>query len=1045
MREILFRGKRKDNFAPILNVVTPILSFMDTLSAVTDKIAQFIAALTGKSSYDKAIKVQRDYAASLDDTTSATEENTKAAKENEKYLAGYDELNVMQDNSSSDKSSDNSNDIAPSKMFTTANITSGISDFANKLKEAFSKQDFSGIGQLVAQKLNTALSKINWSKIRSTAKKWASNIAGFLNGAVEKLDWFLTGTTIGNGIMTAVDFAYNFITGFNWVSFGNAIANAINGLLSTINASKFAKTLSNLITGLLTALTSLLKEIDWTKISNSIITFLSNIKWGKIGNVAVNLIKALANAIAKINFKDIGEALRSGFAKIDWKGLWDGLVNVTTNVIKAVSDFFGLKGVNTSELKNALKNISKPISNIYKTLKDTVSKLLTPIINKLLPAIVNFAGDILDGIAPIIEALTPIADTLINLVSSVVNSLSPVLSTIGQVIANVVNALTPIISPIAELITNIVQFLAPALDGILTVVSGIFGFVGDMTGIVGEMIQTLVGSNEEPTISAKLQEELDHLSQISEDLKTVQGNIDSVIQGVDESLTSTSGDLQYVTDLKDRMVELLEKSTLTDEDMTELNTIADLIDEKLPGFKETWNKMIEKDNEGKITFTGNKDEMVKSIENVISTLKQQYATEALEEQYKDLYSQKIQSNKDVAAALQEITDKQEELTDIQDLYNEKVQAYYDAEQYLKDLLDGKIKVQGDLSEAEYKAKDAADAALEEAKKYGKKLETVETNLLKAKSKQEGLNTEMDKVSGIIDVVSGKYDKNKDSLEELRDAYDEGFIDADELKKQFNMTADELYEGSKSMAKRTNEGYAKGIEEGVEILEDAGFTIGSNVIKAANKELGINSPSKEAAKIASYTIAGFTETIDKDNSLENSVKKLMQRAIKAMKNSLSNINFSAIFTQMWKPVKGVLNNILDGFENFFNYINSGLNSVINNLNTVSKNMGSVTGGKYTVYPNISEIKIPRLATGTVVPASYGEYLAVLGDNKREPEVVSPLSTMKQALTEVLTEKNFGGNNGDNQEINIYIDGDKVFKVVVDRNDRYKKSHGKSAFA
>lgn len=33
------------------------------------------------------------------------------------------------------------------------------------------------------------------------------------------------------------------------------------------------------------------------------------------------------------------------------------------------------------------------------------------------------------------------------------------------------------------------------------------------------------------------------------------------------------------------------------------------------------------------------------------------------------------------------------------------------------------------------------------------------------------------------------------------------------------------------------------------------------------------------------------------------------------------------------------------------------------------------------------EIPKLATGTVVPASHGEFLAMLGDNKRETEVVS----------------------------------------------------------
>lgn len=45
-------------------------------------------------------------------------------------------------------------------------------------------------------------------------------------------------------------------------------------------------------------------------------------------------------------------------------------------------------------------------------------------------------------------------------------------------------------------------------------------------------------------------------------------------------------------------------------------------------------------------------------------------------------------------------------------------------------------------------------------------------------------------------------------------------------------------------------------------------------------------------------------------------------------------------------------------------------------------------------------MPQLATGTVVPANFGRFAAILGDNKKEPEVVSPLSTMKQAVLEAL---------------------------------------------
>lgn len=75
-----------------------------------------------------------------------------------------------------------------------------------------------------------------------------------------------------------------------------------------------------------------------------------------------------------------------------------------------------------------------------------------------------------------------------------------------------------------------------------------------------------------------------------------------------------------------------------------------------------------------------------------------------------------------------------------------------------------------------------------------------------------------------------------------------------------------------------------------------------------------------------------------------------------------------------------------------------------------------GGKHFGFDldTIDIPEIPHLAQGTVVPANYGNFLAVLGDNKRETEVVSPLSTIKKAVAEAMAEN--GGNSP--KEIVLY---------------------------
>lgn len=82
-------------------------------------------------------------------------------------------------------------------------------------------------------------------------------------------------------------------------------------------------------------------------------------------------------------------------------------------------------------------------------------------------------------------------------------------------------------------------------------------------------------------------------------------------------------------------------------------------------------------------------------------------------------------------------------------------------------------------------------------------------------------------------------------------------------------------------------------------------------------------------------------------------------------------------------------------------------------------------------------IPYLAKGTVVPANYGEFLAVLGDNKRETEVVSPVSAIEQAMENVMSR-----HSGQGQDINlkVYLDGDVVYQNVVKHNKNAKKSMG-----
>lgn len=101
-------------------------------------------------------------------------------------------------------------------------------------------------------------------------------------------------------------------------------------------------------------------------------------------------------------------------------------------------------------------------------------------------------------------------------------------------------------------------------------------------------------------------------------------------------------------------------------------------------------------------------------------------------------------------------------------------------------------------------------------------------------------------------------------------------------------------------------------------------------------------------------------------------------------------------------------------------------------------GSFASNVISVIPRSSEVYLPRLASGTVVPPRAGEFAAILGDNKRETEVVSPISTMKQALKEALGD--FGGIGGGDIHLTVNLEGKAIYDTVVKRNRMEKNRTG-----
>ncbi|MDY4813070.1 MAG: hypothetical protein SO152_04380 [Ruminococcus sp.] len=492
-------------FLPLLTVVTPILTrFMDTLSGVINKVAEFFSALTGQSTYVKAVKVQQDYAKSLDDTTKSTNANTKATKDNQKSLAGYDELNVMQSSESEKEKTDNSKATSP--LYQTVAVP--FNEFANKLKQAFNKGDYSGIAKIIAQRINSALAKINWKSIRQSAKKIASNIADFINGALKNINWNLLGQTVGNGIMTAVDFAYTLITEINWFLFGQSIANFLNGAVESIDFIEIGKLLGEIINSVFSFALGIATEFNWVALGESLrealkalfetldielvieavtslingvflsaITLVGDPDFTELGTKTAKALKEMLN---KINWENISSLFFklitgifdfvNGFVlEIDWKVVGDTLANSFNSFfgegglgyksITSISNaFWNLLGGAITALDEVVENIDweKLGDNILKTVKKALkeggellaklSKIASKIVNELLKQLNKFFTDeetsksVTNSIKKMFKNVDW-SEIMVNALTLLVNAASWLVDTIGELVDDLTSAM----------------------------------------------------------------------------------------------------------------------------------------------------------------------------------------------------------------------------------------------------------------------------------------------------------------------------------------------------------------------------------------------------------------------------------------------------------------------------------------------------------------------------------------------------------------------------------------------------------------------------
>lgn len=382
-------------FAPIVEVIEPMLTrLLNLLAEVITALGMFMAKLTGATSFQKAIRQQKDYAKSLKGVGSAADE----AKQK---LASYDKLQVVSQDSSSGGDS-------VASMFEEVSLQDfELPEWLNNLFD---------LGQKVGSKLRDVLNGIPWEKVQKGSNKAARGIANFVNGLMSVselgasigtalgesvntlttfvntlfstldfsqigkqlrglLDSFLSmtdfsalgkifsnlinklsdmligvfseeglGASLGTKISELLESAFGDI---DWArvnkaafSIGTTLGELLNSTLTPDNLSLLASSFAKFINSLILSFSSLIATADWEQFGESIAeainTFLSTVNWKFAGetlsNLALNLLNMLLNAINEIDWDKVGDAIIDFISSIDWKAIANKAVEISTKL-----------------------------------------------------------------------------------------------------------------------------------------------------------------------------------------------------------------------------------------------------------------------------------------------------------------------------------------------------------------------------------------------------------------------------------------------------------------------------------------------------------------------------------------------------------------------------------------------------------------------------------------------------------------------------------------------------------------------------------------
>ena len=475
-------------FEPIVNMAIPyITKLVGWLNTAADAMAQFLAALQGKSTYTKAKKQVIDYAKSLD----------TASKSAKGALASFDKLNVLNKDNGSVSSGGGA--LTGADAFETAEISK---EYTNLIKSV--KEETAGLKDILIQgfeegfgdatdRMNSLKKSISSIK-NSFSTIFNHDLADGFASAIERMTkslGVLSGATASVGITLGTNvlggFAeylksnekqiqqyllsvFDISAGFSekGAEFSKAFAHIFEPLANEDGQQITADIISIFSDAFMTA-TELLGEFALDIESLLVDPFVNS--QDEIKSAYEDILAGLAQftSSARQVFNDFFAMVSQFYSNYiapvfeqlmpDMEALWQDHI---APLLSKFGDFFGELGGNVSELWN------KTFKPFIQWLTKNILPVISPILQSVGKVFINVFGTIADVIGDILDVLGGVIDFIT-----------------GIFTLNWEKAWNGIVSVFKSIINGIVDVAELVINTVIDIINGLIGGINAITDNVG--------------------------------------------------------------------------------------------------------------------------------------------------------------------------------------------------------------------------------------------------------------------------------------------------------------------------------------------------------------------------------------------------------------------------------------------------------------------------------------------------------------------------------------------------------------------------------